>query len=124
MMLYLDLEVNKIETINSFDQASLPDGSHISKLDLLKALVYQRGRSFGDSFLYDDHIVAILDDPTGNIVARYDGDIVCDTCIDGDSIFYDGAWFAEVEKYRPEIERSLALMEYMKEVQCRRRQVE
>lgn len=94
---------------NSFFQACQEDGEHISNRRLLEELARQKGQQVGGNFFIftNGDLFAMLDDGTESLIVRHNGKIVCSITRMEASVFYNGPWFQEVEKYRAEIEGNL-----------------
>jgi len=95
---------------NSFYQASMPNGEHLSKIRLIEELTRLRGYAVSDTIGYssEDGLFVLLDDQNRTMYVRSDGELVChNNPFDGELCFYDGPWFEEIEKFREMIEVNL-----------------
>ena len=97
---------------NSFYQASMPNGEHLSKIRLIEELARMKGSNVSGTIGYSSEsgLFVLLDDQNRTMYVRSNGDLVChNNPFDGERepCFYDGPWFDEIEKYRIEIEQNV-----------------
>ena len=101
---------------NSFYQASMPNGEHLSKIRLIEELARMKGSNVSGTIGYSSEsgLFVLLDDQNRTMYVRSNGDLVChNNPFDGkcEPCFYDGEWFEEVEKYREMIERNVKVIQ-------------